>query len=171
MFYMITDPVYADAMQISLSITYSVCIALSILFMSLCFYKSDLRYLKPSYAFLGINNLIGVMDLVRGDDPFAQEYAFGLRVIFNTVVFFFVNLYCINIKPYKYKNLELAITLSFLSISLCIGYRILDFSNIQSSATSLIFICLGSFFAFSFFKIASLSFDELFDEIKKNFML
>ena len=72
--------------------------------MALSFYKSDLRYLKRSYAFLAINNLVGVMDLIQDREDPKIEDTNGLRTIYNVFVFLFINLYCINIKPYKYKN-------------------------------------------------------------------
>ena len=66
--YMIFDPVWADAKQMALSITYIILMSASLFFMSLSYIKADLNYIKPAVMFIILNNLLGIMDLVLERD-------------------------------------------------------------------------------------------------------
>jgi hypothetical protein len=61
--------------------------------------------------------------------------------------------------------------ITFLSVSLCIGYDVLDFSNIKTSFKSIGSLIIGTFFSLTFFKVNAKAYDDFFDEIKTNFML
>ena len=61
---MIFDPVWADAKQVALSITYIILMSTSLFFILLSYIKGDLNYIKPGIVFIILNNLVGMMDLV-----------------------------------------------------------------------------------------------------------
>ena len=62
--------------------------------MGLSFYKADLRYIKPSFALIILNNLVGILDII-GESDLYERKSQGLRTMYNLVVYNFVSYYCV----------------------------------------------------------------------------
>ena len=81
----------------------------------------------------------------------------------------YIEYYCVNMKPYKYKHHEAAALIALMSISICIGYRLLDYSSPYEIAISVVEILGGFFFAYNFYRYHLNMNEDLFNEIKNNF--
>ena len=68
-------------------------------------------------------------------------------------------------KQYKYHDIEVAVMVIIMALSLEIGYRILDFSSVVETIKSICEITIGIFFSYSFYKVHKVLNEDLYTEI------